>query len=178
MAAREALSFSGVESIDLVDLDPAVTNLFTDNALLANLNSNALSDPRVQVINGDALSFLEESTALYDVIIIDLPDPSDIQLGKLYSKAFYDLVQRRLGPQGESVGIQATSPYRARKAFWTIVHTVEASSTGNPENPKTLQVNPYHTMVPSFGTWGFILGSRYPVDVNALKVKARGSFPQ
>ena len=175
MAAREALSFSGVESIDLVDLDPAVTDLFKNNELLANLNSKALSDPRVQVINGDALSFLERSSALYDVIIIDLPDPSDIQLGKLYSKAFYDLVQRRLGPQGR-VGIQATSPYRARKAFWTIVHTVEASSTGNPENPKTLQVNPYHTMVPSFGTRGFILGSRYPVDINALKAKPEARF--
>ena len=106
MAAREALSFSGVESIDLVDLDPAVTDLFKNNELLAKLNSKVFSDPRVQVINGDALSFLERSSALYDVIIIDLPDPSDIQLGKLYSKAFYDLVQRRLGPQGR-VGIQA-----------------------------------------------------------------------
>ena len=64
MAAREALSFSGVESIDLVDLDPAVTDLFKNNELLANLNSKALSDPRVQVINGDALSFLERSSLL------------------------------------------------------------------------------------------------------------------
>ena len=63
---KKALSFSGVESIDSLILTHS-DELFTDNALLANLNSNALSDPRVQVINGDALSFLEESPALYDV---------------------------------------------------------------------------------------------------------------
>lgn len=170
MAAREVLSFEGVKHLHLVDLDAAVTDLFRDNALLAELNHQALRDPRTKVITGDAMSFLENTQELYDIVIIDLPDPSDTHLGKLYSKAFYDLVQRRLGPQGR-VGIQATSPYRAREAFWSIVHTVEASTSGNPETPRTLRVHPYHTMVPSFGTWGFILAGREPIDISALSAK-------
>lgn len=175
MAAREALSFEGVETLHLVDLDPAVTDLFTDNPLLAKLNNHALSDPRTHVINQDAMSYLETSRDKFDIIIVDLPDPSDTQLGKLYSKAFYDLVQRRLGPQGR-LAIQATSPYRARRAFWSIVHTVEASTSGSPETPLKLKVKPYHTLIPSFGTWGFILAGRQDIEPSRLKARAGARY--
>lgn len=175
MAAREALGFDGVEALKLVDLDGSVTELFRENPLLAELNQQALSDPRVQVINRDAMSYLETTDDIFDVVIIDLPDPSDTQLGKLYSKAFYDLVQRRLSPEGR-LGIQATSPYRAREAFWSIVHTVEASTSGNPEAPRRLKVHPYHTMVPSFGTWGFILAGRKPLRPTELQATPRARY--
>jgi len=121
------------------------------------------------------MSYLETTQDVFDVIIIDLPDPSDNQLGKLYSKAFYDLVQRRLSPQGR-LGIQATSPYRSRAAFWSIVHTVEASTSGNPEAPLRLQVHPYHTLIPSFGTWGFILASRRPLEPTTLRANPQARY--
>jgi len=175
MAAREVLSFDSVKTVTLVDLDDAVTALFRDHELLATLNNQALSDNRIQIINRDAMSYLETTDDIFDVVIIDLPDPSDTQLGKLYSKAFYDLVQRRLSPEGR-LGIQATSPYRAREAFWSIVHTVEASTSGNPEAPLSLQVYPYHTMIPSFGTWGFILASRKPLKPTELQAAPRARY--
>src|SRR5690606_17626913 len=54
LAVRELLRYEGVERIDLVDLDAAVTDLFRDLPLAARLNGGSLSDPRVHVVNDDA----------------------------------------------------------------------------------------------------------------------------
>ena len=41
----------------------------------------------------------------------------------------------------------------ARRSYWTVVTTLE--SVG-------LRTAPYHTNVPSFGEWGFVIASRRP----------------
>jgi spermidine synthase len=161
LAARQVLKFADVEAIDLVDIDPAVTGLFRDTPMLAALNGDAMSDSRLTVHNEDAMRFVRDGVEPYDVIIIDLPDPSAPGLGRLFSQAFFSLVGRRLTPGG-MIGIQCTSPFRSREAFWCIVHTLEAARWG-PEETHRLKVVPYHTLVPTFGTWGFaVAGTRSP----------------
>jgi hypothetical protein len=54
LAAREVLRYPRIESITLVDLDPAMTRLFATNELLTPHNQNALTSPRVKVENADA----------------------------------------------------------------------------------------------------------------------------
>jgi spermidine synthase len=155
MAAREVLKHDTVEKITLVDLDPRVTELFRDHPQLKTLNSGALNDPRVEIIAQDAWRFAEGDTAVYDAIIVDLPDPKSIALSKLYSSEFYALLMERLSPYGALV-TQSGSPIFARDAFWSIVETLEM--TRNPSNFQTrLTVIPYHVYVPSFGDWGFSL---------------------
>src|SRR5690606_4057150 len=51
LAVREVLRHEGVERIDLVDLDPAMTWLGRQFAPLVRLNKNALSDSRVRIFN-------------------------------------------------------------------------------------------------------------------------------
>ena len=92
-------------------------------------NGASLSDPRVVIHNQDAMKFLEQSDSIYDVILMDLPDPSDVGLSKLYSSAFYRLAARRLAANG-MMASQCTSPFRSREAFWCIVNTIEASDEG------------------------------------------------
>jgi len=161
MAVREVLKFSGVTRIDLVDLDPIVTGLFTRNPLLSSLNGGSLKDPRVHIHNQDAMRYLETTKRIYDVILLDLPDPSEAVLGKLYSRPFYRLASQRLAPGG-MLTTQATSPFRSREAFWCIVHTMRAAG---------FQVRPYHTIVPTFGTWGFALAGRGKVDPARIKLE-------
>lgn len=183
LAAREVLAHPGVEAIDLVDLDPEVTDLFRDRDVLSALSQHALRDPKVKVQNLDAQSYLETSSQLYDVVILDLPDPGQASLGKLYSRAFYRLVARHLSPGGALV-TQATSPYRSREAFWCIAHTLKGTPLGpnqalGPEPPgsppkrapRELRVYPYWTHVPTFGTWGFVLAQEAELDPKALKVR-------
>ncbi|WP_411027997.1 hypothetical protein, partial [Salmonella sp. s55394] len=84
----------------LVDLDPAMTELFATAPALVALNEGSLKSERVKVINADALQWLEDSHDYFDFIVIDFPDPANFALGKLYTSAFYRLVEKRLSAHG------------------------------------------------------------------------------
>ncbi|WP_462386386.1 polyamine aminopropyltransferase [Acidovorax sp. Q11] len=180
MAVREVLKYPSVESVTLVELDPAMTKIFSENPTLARLNGHALLNPKVTIVNTDAFGWLQQgsvsaarppegakapaggseprgagsvgATALFDVIVVDFPDPTNFSIGKLYTNSFYALLDKRLAASGYAV-VQTTSPLVARKSYWTVAHTIE--SVG-------LQTAPYHAHVPSFGEWGFIIASRRP----------------
>ena len=127
LAAREVLKYSDVKSISIVDLDPAVTDFFRDNALMRELNANSLRNPKVKVYNMDAWKFIEQhpdGKKLFDLIFIDLPDPRNIELSKLYSLSFYRMLSGRLAAGG-AIAVQAASPLFVRKAYWCAVHTME-----------------------------------------------------
>ena len=152
MAVREILKYPGVESVTLVELDPAMTRLFSEQPTLVKLNGEALKSPKVKVINADAFQWLEKTQETFDVIVVDFPDPTNFSIGKLYTNSFYSLLDQRLSASGYAV-IQTTSPLVARRSYWTVVHTIE--SVG-------LTARPYHANVPSFGEWGFVIASRRP----------------
>jgi spermidine synthase len=152
MAVREILKYPHVESVTLVDLDPEVTRIFATLPLLRALNGDALLSPKVKIVNADAFKWLEQTQEHYDFVVADFPDPSNYSLGKLYTTAFYRLLERRLTARGMAT-IQATSPLYARTSFWCVVETIE--SVG-------LAAVPYHAHVPSFGEWGYVIVSRDP----------------
>ena len=154
LAARELLKYSHIRSIDVVDLDSEVTRLATEQHLLVSLNENSLNDERVTVHNSDAWTWLAQSGDLYDVIVIDLPDPESEDVAKLYSVAFYQRIARRLSVGGALI-TQATSPWFARRAFWSIGNTVEEVF----EN-----VRPAAVYVPSFGLWGFFIAAKHSLQ--------------
>lgn len=153
LAVRELLRYEAIESVTLVDLDPAMTRLAERFPPLAQLNAHALEDRRVRIVNADAYVWLEEQGPAFDVVIVDFPDPNSFSLGKLYTTAFYRRLTRRLDEQ-TVVAIQCTSPLLARTSFWCIVRTLEAAG---------YQVRPYHATVPSFGVWGYVLARRSPL---------------
>ncbi|MDL9999169.1 polyamine aminopropyltransferase [Variovorax sp. J22P240] len=152
MAVREILRYPSVENITLVELDPNMTRLFTEHETLAALNGGSLKSPKVRIVNTDAFQWLQQPGDMFDVIVVDFPDPTNFAIGKLYTNSFYALLDKRLAASGYAV-IQTTSPLVARKSFWTVAATVE--SVG-------LRPTPYHAHVPSFGEWGYIIASRRP----------------
>jgi spermidine synthase len=143
-----------VENVTLVDLDPAMTNLPKKFPPLAELNGQAFSNPKLRVVNEDALIWLEQADEQFDVAIVDFPDPNHFALGKLYTKRFYRLLKDRLSPDA-AVSVQCTSPLFARQSYWCVVRTMEAAG---------LSVQPYHVAVPSFGVWGFALAMNHRFD--------------
>lgn len=155
LALREILKYPSVQKVTLVDLDPAMTEMSKTVPALGELNRHAFGDPRVTVVNADAFVWLDSSeTTLFDVAIVDFPDPNNFALGKLYTTRFYSLLKARLAPEA-SVVVQCTSPLMARKSYWSIIKTLEASG---------FQVKPYQTTVPSFGIWGYALAKTRPFD--------------
>jgi len=152
MAVREILKYPSVESVTLVELDPAMTRLFGQMPQLVRLNGGALHDPRVRIVNVDAFQWLQEAGETFDVIVVDFPDPTNFAIGKLYTSSFYALLGQRLAASGYAV-IQTTSPLVARQSFWTVATTIE--SVG-------LRATPYHAHVPSFGEWGYVIAGHRP----------------
>lgn len=155
LAVREVLKYPSVQTITLVDLDPAMTALFKKQEMLLALNQGSLLQPKVHVINADAFAWLRSNRQQFDAIIIDFPDPSNFSIGKLYSTAFYNLVKEALAPQGIAV-IQSTSPFAAPRSFWCVAETLKAVG---------LQTQAYHNYVPSFGEWGYIMAMHQPPPV-------------
>jgi spermidine synthase len=108
---------------------------------------------KVRVYNVDADLFLRELNNPYDVVIIDFPDPNSIELAKLYSVEFFQMLARHMTPQAV-IGIQSTSPYHAKNVFLCIGKTLRHAG---------YKVLPYHQNVPSFGVWGWHLEWRNTV---------------
>ena len=170
LAVREILKYRDVQHITLVDLDGEMTTLFRTHDRLTALNGGSLNDPRVQVINADAFTWLDTQRQQFDFVVIDFPDPSNYHVGKLYTSAFYRLVQRHLAP-GAFLCVQSTSPMFARQSYWSIVATLERAG---------LRTYPYHVYVPSFGEWGFVLAGEHefamptwlPTDLKYLTAAA------
>lgn len=154
LAAREVLAYPQVESITLVDLDPAVTGLARGYPELESLNGGSLNNRKLKVITMDAMRFLGESDEMFDVAILDFPDPHNFSVGKLYTTGFYALLKARLDPNGVAV-IQSTSPLFARSSFWCVDATLQAAG---------FVTQPYHALVPSFGEWGYVLASVGPAS--------------
>jgi spermidine synthase len=154
LAVREILKHGDVAHVTLVDLDPAMTNLAHDVEPVRALNGDSLRDPRVTVINADAMAWLADAPASssFDIVIADFPDPNNFSLGKLYTTRFYALLRKHLAAGG-ALSVQSTSPLFARKSFWCIARTIEKSG---------FSVRPYHAFVPSFGEWGFVLAKAQP----------------
>lgn len=165
MAAREVLRHADVQRVTLVDLDPRVTELFRDHPALTPLNDRALADPRVRIVNQDAWQFAESDADFYDVIILDLPDPKNFSLSKLYSAEFYSLLTERAGANTVFV-TQAGTPLFAPDAFWSIAQTWEDTVPPMSLRDRSggFRIIPYHSYVPSFGEWGFVLASAMQLE--------------
>jgi len=170
LALRDVLRWRP-EQVTLLDLDTELVELFKTtkieqgkvvNQTLLELNKNAFNDTRVNTLFGDAfvrVDALLREGALFDAIIIDLPDPSHPDLNKLYSARFYHKVSHLLAGDGALV-VQSTSPYHAKNTFISIGKTLKFAGFKHVEQ--------YHHNVPSFGEWGFSIATK-----NGLSAKQR-----
>jgi len=91
--AKEILKY-GVERVDYVELDPLVV------AAGRRYVPENLADPRINVIAADARFFTRETRERYDVVLVDVPEPSTSQLNRFYTREFYAAVNRIMAPGG------------------------------------------------------------------------------
>jgi spermidine synthase len=150
LALREVLKYESAKHITLVDLDPEMTELGKSHPILLEANDGAFADLRVEVIHQDAGTFVAQTEKLYDVIIIDLPDPKGPDLARLYALDFYRDCHSILSREGTLV-TQASSPLHANKAFLCILKTIDTAG---------FAAVPYQNAVPTMGTWGWVLARK------------------
>lgn len=164
--------YKEVEEIVMVDLDPRMTELAKSHPTLRRINGGAMDDERLEVVNDDAMNYVMDTKKRFDVIIIDLPDPNNESLSKLYSVEFYRLIRNRLQDNGVMV-TQSSAVYFAPNSFWSIHRTIEAAFCPDEKGcaGEDQHVVPYHTWIPSFGDWGFNLASKQPLEPAKWKLE-------
>ena len=91
--AKEVLKY-GVDAVDYVELDPLIIDVARQYL------PESLNDDRIRVINTDGRLFVKQTSQRYDVVIVDVPDPSTSQLNRFYTREFFREVRRTLTDDG------------------------------------------------------------------------------
>ncbi len=147
---REVLKH-GPERVVMIDIDEELVDICREH--LASWSQGAYEDPRVDLKFMDGRGFLEETEETFDAIFVDISDPLEGRPSTpLFTREFYDIVRRRLSPNG-CVAVQSESLHPVR-----IEPHARIYNTMGPIFPF---VRPYSYMSHSFHEiYSFILASR------------------
>jgi spermidine synthase len=155
----------------MVDIDRELVELC--QKLLPEWHGRAFEDSRAEVLFADGKEYVEQTSARFDVIVIDVCDALEPGPAlSLYTEAFYRQVRERLKPGGllvvqamELSGLDYRDHVRVRDALIQIFPLVRS----------------YSTFIPSFwGEWGFLTASddldpaAIPRDVLVERLRTRG----
>jgi spermidine synthase len=91
--AKEILKY-GAGEVVYVELDPLIIDVGR------RFIPEGLDDRRIRVVNTDGRQFLRQAERSYDVIIVDVPDPSTSQINRFYTAEFFRDAKRRLAAGG------------------------------------------------------------------------------
>lgn len=91
--AKEILRYD-VRAVDYVELDPLIIRIARHHL------PDSLDDRHIRVENTDGRLFVRQTEHRYDVVIVDVPDPSTSQLNRFYTREFFCEVASRLATDG------------------------------------------------------------------------------
>ncbi|HTQ56960.1 MAG TPA: hypothetical protein VMI94_20975 [Bryobacteraceae bacterium] len=97
-SVTQALLHPPLQSVDYVELDPAIFELA--RACFPREWSALTADPRVRLHHADGRLFLRTSQSCFDVIIVNLPEPETAQLNRFYTVEFFQEAARKLNRGG------------------------------------------------------------------------------
>ena len=150
----------------MVDIDEEVVDDCKKH--MPEWSNGAFEDPRHELRFMDARKYLEETKDTYDIIIIDISEP--VHEGPaylLYTKEFYQIVQKRLTPDG-IISLQAgTTAVNALLCISAVYQTLKSVFP---------IVRPYQASIPSFGLpWGFVMASNRldPKKISQEEINSR-----
>ncbi|OYD09054.1 polyamine aminopropyltransferase [Paludifilum halophilum] len=148
-AAREAVKYPTVQSVDMVEIDPKVVEASLQ--YLPEIAGHGEPDSRIRFHYEDGTAFIRNRQGTDDVIVVDSSDPVG-PAAALFEKPFYQDVYRALASDGIMV-CQSESPvfhphvlkrvHRTLKELFPVVRT-------------------YLAAIPTYpgGVWSFTLASK------------------
>ena len=148
---REVAKHGRIRRIVMVDIDGELIEVC--RRCLPEWSAGAYEDTRVELHIGDGRRYLEEAEETFDVILVDLGDPTEGSPAvSLFTREFYDVVFRSLTPQGLAC-FQGEDLQPNRLEFHArMVNTIRSVFP---------YVAPYPYLLPSFhGLCGHILASK------------------
>jgi spermidine synthase len=169
-AAREALKWSSVERVVVVDIDGAVVDIA--KRWLPTVHGGSFDDPRCEAVVGDALGFVETSDAgVWDVVVSDLSDP--IEGGPsfaLFTREHFASVRRAMaadgvyaiqaGPIGPAELTLHARICSTLRAAWRS-NGAEPDGNGDNDNGDGGSTSSFTSWIPTYGSpLGFAMASR------------------
>jgi spermidine synthase len=143
-----------VRLVHYVELDPVV--LEATLPFLSPDDTAALQDERVTVFHTDGRHYIKRVKTSYDMVILNLPDPSTAMLNRFYTREFFQEVKSILSEGGVMItGISAPVDYMGGEAgvyASSLYHTLK-------------KVFPYIVIVP--GTKNYFIAGTTPHTVTA-----------
>lgn len=152
---RELLRHPAVQKVVMVDIDPIMIDLAKKH--LYAWHKGKFDDPRVIVVTEDARGYLENSSQLFDYIIVDLADPAPgSPAALLYTQEFFELAKSHLSAEGVLAMQAEAMDITDHIPFISIIKTLRQVFS---------EVIPYGATIPFFGSsWGFALASGQSFD--------------
>jgi spermidine synthase len=101
-----------IKSLDYIEQNPKIIEI---GELYTN---NISADPRVKIIYQDARHFLKANhKKKYDVVLINLPDPSSAQINRFYTLEFFEELKKDLDESAViCISLTATSNYMGEQS--------------------------------------------------------------
>lgn len=87
-----------VRRVDYVELDPLVLKLV--RRFSTPLTRSELADPRVHVHYADGRFFVNRTEDRYDVILVGLSAPQELQTNRLFTQEFFSIAREKLNEEG------------------------------------------------------------------------------
>lgn len=94
----ELLKYKNIEEVVYVELDPLIIKLAMK--LLPKEALHFTSDPRTSIINTDGRTFIKNTAKIFDLIIMNLPEPYTSSLNRFYTLEFFNEVKKILRANG------------------------------------------------------------------------------
>lgn len=93
------------EQIDYLEFNPVITDI-------GKAFTTTLNDPVIRIYNEDARRFLKRDVGKFDVALINLPEPSTLQINRFYTTEFFTELKSRLDPDAVvSISLPSTADY-------------------------------------------------------------------
>ncbi len=154
---REVLKWVDVKFVDWVDIDGLLVAACREHLQWGQ--DAAYTDSRVTYFAEDIRTFLKNTQAKYDVIIIDLPDPdpadNPLSTDVLMNRAFWVQIKDHLATGG--AWVTHAGPVRRQGASGAaFIQRVTAMA-----DFYTVDHTDYHAVIPAFqDDWGYVMSCR------------------
>jgi len=87
-----------IQNVNYAELDPLIIRTARQHA--PSYTESNLNDPKVNIHYADGRYLIRTSDERYDVIFINLPDPSTLEINRFYTLEFYHMSKKRLKSDG------------------------------------------------------------------------------
>ena len=153
---REVLRHKTVKNVELCEIDGLVIE--ASKKFLPTI-AGKLDDPRVKIFVEDAIEYIKDKKACYDVVLIDSTDPMGPGEG-LFTDEFYTNIKESL-KKGGIVVAQSESPFaqpKEMRMMYRLLHKVFKT------------VKPYAGPIPTYpgGYWSWAFCTDYIMGANTL----------